>query len=261
MLLLAISPVWISRYTDNFEPAVQKSIDSAKHHLESREFDKAAKEFRQAIHTTKHKTDAYYTAILAFVQSPGRRAELCAVDFAREYLDQNDSGKLDKKLARYELCDLLMMHGQVCFHLGLKDEAFQAMERALKIYPNNPLICNDLGYLYADSDYNLRRSLQLTKIAVNAEPENAMYIDSLGWAYYKLGRYNDAVRELKKAVRLSPMEYEIRYHLGAAYAKLGMKIEALIELQKSLVLAPGYPVANELYMSLTTRVRPHPRKL
>jgi tetratricopeptide (TPR) repeat protein len=53
-----------------------------------------------------------------------------------------------------------------------------------------------------------------------------MIIDSLGWAYYRMGRYDDAVRELEKAVELKPGDPTINDHLGDAYWKVGRKLEA-----------------------------------
>jgi tetratricopeptide (TPR) repeat protein len=53
-----------------------------------------------------------------------------------------------------------------------------------------------------------------------------MIIDSLGWAYYRMGRYEDAVRELEKAVELKPGDATINDHLGDAYWKVGRKLEA-----------------------------------
>ena len=58
---------------------------------------------------------------------------------------------------------------------------------------------NDLGYLWVDQNKHLHRSLKMVEIASAAEPDNIAYRDSLGWAYYRLGRFEEAVRELKKA--------------------------------------------------------------
>jgi tetratricopeptide (TPR) repeat protein len=58
-----------------------------------------------------------------------------------------------------------------------------------------------------------------------------MIIDSLGWAYYRLGRYEDAVRELERAVELKPGDPVINDHLGDAYWKVGRRLEARFQWQ------------------------------
>ena len=62
--------------------------------------------------------------------------------------------------------------------------------------------------------------------AVELAPRDGMIIDCLGWAYYRLGRYDDAVRELEKAVELKAGDPVINDHLGDAYWKVGRKLEA-----------------------------------
>lgn len=89
----------------------------------------------------------------------------------------------------------------------------------------------------ADKGINLDESLNLIEKALKFEPENGYYIDSLGWVYFRLGRFDDALRELKRAVALSkdPVIYE---HLGDIYYELGMKEEARDQWEKSLQLDP-----------------------
>lgn len=255
MVLLAASPIWLMEPQNGFEPTVLREMKLAENYLTASDIKKASKSFRRAIDLTKHKADAYSAAISACGRIPGRRADICAADFARELITLNDSDKLDKELNKNEFIQLLMLHGQICYDLGLRDEAFQTMERAVKLSGYNPRICNHLGYLYADSNHNLNRSLYLIRIAVKAIPDEPMYVDSLGWVYYRLGRYKEAVLELRRAVLLSPVEPDLRYHLGAAYVKLGKYVEAVVELRKALAISPNHVDANKLYMHLRDHAR------
>jgi tetratricopeptide (TPR) repeat protein len=62
--------------------------------------------------------------------------------------------------------------------------------------------------------------------AVTASPNDGYIIDSLGWAYFRLGRFNDAVTQLEQAVTLRPNDPEINDHLGDAYWRVGRHLEA-----------------------------------
>jgi tetratricopeptide (TPR) repeat protein len=71
----------------------------------------------------------------------------------------------------------------------------------------------------------------MLKRAVELAPRDGMIIDSLGWAYYKLGRYEDAVRELEKAVEQKSGDPVVNDHLGDAYWKVGRRLEARFQWQ------------------------------
>ena len=73
---------------------------------------------------------------------------------------------------------------------------------------------------------NLTRALGMIQKAVQASPNDGYIIDSLGWAYYRMGRYADAVTQLEQAATLRPNDPEINDHLGDAYWQVGRKLEA-----------------------------------
>jgi tetratricopeptide (TPR) repeat protein len=87
-------------------------------------------------------------------------------------------------------------------------------------------VLNYLGYSWVDKGMNLTRALDMIQKAVQASPNDGYIIDSLGWAYYRLGRYSDAVTQLEQAATLRPNDPEINDHLGDAYWKVGRKLEA-----------------------------------
>ncbi|MEQ1900931.1 MAG: tetratricopeptide repeat protein [Devosia sp.] len=98
--------------------------------------------------------------------------------------------------------------------------------KALELNPNQPQVLNYLGYSWVDQGLNLDRALGLIQRAVAASPQDGYIIDSLGWAFYRLGRYDEAVTELERAVGLKPNDPEINDHLGDAYWRVGRKLEA-----------------------------------
>ncbi len=98
--------------------------------------------------------------------------------------------------------------------------------KALDLAPNQPQVLNYLGYSWVDQGTNLQRALTMIQKAVAAAPSDGYIINSLGWAYFRLGRFSDAVVELEQAVNLRPTDPEINDHLGDAYWRDGRKLEA-----------------------------------
>jgi len=103
----------------------------------------------------------------------------------------------------------------------LKDDLAEAeewLELVLDEFPDDVGASNDLGYLWADQDRHLQRALKMIRHAVDAEPDNTAYRDSLGWVFYRLGRYREAVVELEKAAKTEDApDALILDHLGDAY--------------------------------------------
>ncbi len=98
--------------------------------------------------------------------------------------------------------------------------------KALELNPDQPAVLNYLGYSWIDQDMNLEPALEMIEKAVEAQPQDGYIVDSLGWAFYKLGRIDEAVTTLEQAVLLRPNDAEINDHLGDAYWKAGRLYEA-----------------------------------
>ncbi|MGN6489127.1 MAG: tetratricopeptide repeat protein [Devosia sp.] len=105
-------------------------------------------------------------------------------------------------------------------------EAEADFKKALSLNPDQPQVLNYLGYSWVDQGVNLLPALEMIQKAVAASPNDGYIIDSLGWAYYRLGRYDDAVTQLEQAVQLRSTDPEINDHLGDAYWRAGRKLEA-----------------------------------
>jgi len=98
--------------------------------------------------------------------------------------------------------------------------------KALELNPDQPQALNYLGYTWVDKGMHLQRALEMIEKAVEAQPQDGYIVDSLGWAFYKLGRLDEAVDVLEQAVQLLPNDAEINDHLGDAYWKVGRHLEA-----------------------------------
>ena len=99
-------------------------------------------------------------------------------------------------------------------------------KQALTLYPDQPLVLNYLGYSWINKNLHLNKGLQMLQKAVALQPEDGYIVDSLGWAYYKLGKYHHAERLLQRAVALKPADPTLNEHLGDVEWRLGHKLEA-----------------------------------
>lgn len=266
MLLIFLVFVGIANFKppDKFEPSSQAALDKGRNYLLNGRITAAEKEFRRAIELTSRKRDVYMSIIDIHAVSGnviGRRADEHIADYLDELLLKDERKMLNEPFTKDELFGMLRSYGILCNQINRTDDAISSLEKALEIRPDDPGTANDLGYIYADNGRSLDRALKLTLQAVKANPNESMFIDSLGWAYYKLGRNRDAVRELRRAVKLCPYNADLRYHLGVAYAQLGKNVEAAIELRKSLCISPGYADARILLDTIERPSRSNSRKL
>ena len=137
-----------------------------------------------------------------------------------------------------ELRELLrearMMLAHLCQATLRAGEAERWLEEVLDEFPEDPGANNDLGYLWVEQRRHLRRGLNMIELAVQAEPENAAYRDSLGWAHYQLGHYAQAVQQLERAVKAEPNDGMMLDHLGDAYWKNGQVAQARDAWNKAL---------------------------
>ena len=108
---------------------------------------------------------------------------------------------------------------------------------------------NEIGYSYAVAGAELDRAITLLQEAVQLQPLEPAFIDSLGWAYYRMGQYWQAMFYLERAVRLAGAQnnHETYYHLGAVYARMGYTRRAAKALANALEYDPQYqPAVEEL---------------
>lgn len=121
---------------------------------------------------------------------------------------------------------------------NLWDKAEADFRKALELSPDQPDVLNYLGYSLIVRNEKLDEALKMVKRAVALSPQNGEIVDSLGWAYFKLGRYDDAVITLEQAIKLKPGEATINDHLGDAYWKVGRKLEATYQWKHALAYNP-----------------------
>jgi Tfp pilus assembly protein PilF len=129
------------------------------------------------------------------------------------------------KLAQFELESLIQngfeearvytMLGYAAWEQKDYDNSIEYYKKALAIDANNTTAMNALGYILVDSERDINKGLEFCRKAVDKVPDNAAYLDSLGWAYYKSGNVTDARNWLRRALGLAPHEELIKAHMRA----------------------------------------------
>jgi tetratricopeptide (TPR) repeat protein len=123
---------------------------------------------------------------------------------------------------------------------------------ALEIEPDHPFVLNYLGYTWVDRGEHLDEALDMIERAVNQRPLDGFITDSLGWAYYRLGRFEEAVVQLERAVEYEPGDPVINDHLGDAYWMVGRHAEARFQWRRAMSLGED---DSELIDTIQTKLQ------
>jgi tetratricopeptide (TPR) repeat protein len=142
--------------------------------------------------------------------------------------------------------------GQILKQTSGNDVAEEHYRRALEISPDYTPAANDLAYLLAHRTDNLDEALSLARLAKAAQPRNAAVLDTLGWVYFRLARYDLAIDEFRKSLRKAPDHAIVHYHLGLAYDGANQLKSAIESLEKALALDPNFPEADRARLRIAT---------
>jgi len=161
-----------------------------------------------------------------------------AIEKFEAYL-QKHGGTSFARQAQFSLSNIYVQKGEI-----RKGE--EILEKFLAENPDDPGVNNDLGYLYADQGKNLEKARSMIEKAVQAEPENAAYLDSMGWVMFKLEKFEESRVWLEKAIKLgSGGDSTIWDHLGDCHHRLKQIDQARIAWDKALKLAREEPKPDE----------------
>ncbi len=105
------------------------------------------------------------------------------------------------------------------------------LRKSLSLAPEEPSVLNYLGYSLIDRKEKLSEAISMVKRAVELKPNDGYIVDSLGWAHYQLGDYDEALTHMERAVDLKPGDPIIAEHLGDVYWRVGRKLEARFQWQ------------------------------
>lgn len=124
-------------------------------------------------------------------------------------------------------------------NLGMFNQCDSLYEIGLRRFPDNALLLNNYAYSLSERDIRLEEALMMAQKAVSFNPDNAAYLDTIGWVYYKLGQYKEAEKYIRKAVELRDNSAVVLEHMGDVYWQLGDKTQAKFFWQKALDLDTG----------------------
>jgi Tfp pilus assembly protein PilF len=177
-------------------------------YFEKGEFQKLADAMEQAKRALPRDSRVYFLLGLAYSRLEKNDQAVAALRRSLE-LKPDDMNALST-LA-------LTLDGLHCYQ-----ESDSLYERALKIDPNSHLVMNNFGYSLAERGLQLDRALEMSLKAIAAEPKNPSYLDTVGWVYFKLGKYEEARDYVAKALagEASATVFE---HMGDILFKLGKK--------------------------------------
>ncbi|MFH1692572.1 MAG: tetratricopeptide repeat protein [Candidatus Omnitrophota bacterium] len=224
-------------------------------------YTQAAGELKKVLSSAPQQDDARYILALLYVQ-------LNSYEKAIEQFEHLLKSRLDHRLqnielrrilsqlyflrgnipqARYQCGEILKLdplnqmglYFLVAIDLQESDieAAISGYQAIIENYPLDGEAKNDLAYLYSEEGINLPQALMLAETAVELDPSNGAYIDTLGWIYFKMGDFDQAILYLEKASKLT-FDPEILNHLGQAYAAKNMMSEACQAWKASLRLDP-----------------------
>jgi len=129
--------------------------------------------------------------------------------------------KTDPKKEKEERTYMFFLRGELAERQKHYEPAEQYFRQALDLDPESPMTLNYLGYMLADKGVRLKEALEMIHKAVEAEPMNGAYLDSLGWVYFKMGDYEQAEENLRQAVERDRSDPTVHDHLGDLYEKTG----------------------------------------
>jgi tetratricopeptide (TPR) repeat protein len=127
----------------------------------------------------------------------------------------------------------------ICFERAKQWPKAEAdLKMSLHLFPDQPHVLNYLGYSWIDQGFNLDEGMRMIKRAVEQRADDGYIVDSLGWAYYRLGNMEEAVKQLERAIELKPEDPTINDHLGDAYWRVGRVLEAQFQWSHARDLKP-----------------------
>ncbi len=198
-----------------------------------RDFEVASQRLAEARRLFPHS--ALFTYMHARALSFSKQHEEAMATFERALVEASSS--------QPELLDshFYMDYGLAADQAGRYVKATELLRKAIEVDPGNAADAyNALGYLWVEHDENLDEAEQLIRRALAIDPDNGAYIDSLGWLFYKKGRYEEALTELLRAAKAlgepDPVVYD---HIGDAYMALNRSAEAVLYWQKAEDLDTG----------------------
>jgi tetratricopeptide (TPR) repeat protein len=248
----------------------------AKLYEDAGKIDKAIANYEQSLLITPNHPEAYEgLALLLIDHKQPEKAVAVLTEARKRFSDQpwfafllavalSETKQLQAALGMFEEtvveaqnvqpgmlnAQFYLQYGETAEQAGLYDQAAQWLKKSLETEEDPERIAvtsNYLGYMWVDHSINIEEGGALIKRALEIEPDNGAYLDSMGWYYYRTSQFDKALPELTRAVDLTkPEDPTVYEHLGDTYFKCNEVAKAVNCWQKAVELDPANPNIPEL---------------
>jgi tetratricopeptide (TPR) repeat protein len=236
--------------------SARAAVQVVETYRQAKDLPKAEKEVQNAL--AKAPTDRTLRGVYATVLADEGKAEPAIAEMKKLLAEKKDRdgyislAQIYDKTKRYkEMAEAIdeaeklspgkddketvyFMRGAMYEKLKKYDAAEVEFRKVIDLNPDNASALNYLGYMFADRDVKLQEALNLITKALDREPGNPAYLDSLGWVYYRLGKYSEAESNLKSSLEKMGKDPTVHDHLGDVYFKQGKVKEAIAQWERSL---------------------------
>lgn len=237
----------IDKALANYRHSLLLDASEPNNHLRIAELQMRLKRFNEAVDTAriaraKFPDEPRTLYLLAIVLSQAKEHTEAMTAFAAAEAEFQQSHEELLNASFY------FSYGAAAEQAGLTEKATELLKKCIELDPNSAAQAyNYLGYMWVDRGENLEEAGEMIKKALEQEPDNGAYIDSLGWYYFKAGKFEDALRELNRAAELiKPEDPVIFEHIGDVHQAMGNLPEAIRNWEKSLTLDKNPKVTEKL---------------
>lgn len=228
-----------ARDSEDFAAGLARARAAAAAEKENPEWAAAVAEFQYR--SGDRKAAAETLEKLASSEEPER--VLAAADAYARVKDFPAAARVAREASKRfpESSEALFRLGSSLERAGTGPESEKVFLELLKMRPNDSAAQNYLGYMWADRGVNLEKAKDLLEKAVAREPRNGAYLDSLGWVYFRQGKWDAARKNLLEAHRREPDDPTIEEHLGDLLERQGEVEKAVTHWERALTLKPEEP--------------------
>jgi tetratricopeptide (TPR) repeat protein len=260
----------------------------SKIHLVRREFDRAVAAMRQALLLAPIDPRRYEEIIRTSLRASDRAGALQAAIEAEEKfpyitgftvlraITLSQAGEHVAAMMAFERAlvtaansnpelldsEFFLSYGGAAERAGHYVKAAELLKKSIALDPTRSAqACNYLGYMWAEQGQNLAEAEQFIRRALELDPGNGAYMDSLGWVFYRQGRIAEALAELLRAAEaMQEPDPIVLEHIGDVYGKLGKTADAVLYWRKALQLDPNNQLLTEKLDSHAARLASQPEQ-
>jgi tetratricopeptide (TPR) repeat protein len=229
---------------DNSRP--ENYLRLADLYLQLKQTDKAVEMMRTARGKFPDVPQIIFSLAVTLSQAKKHTEAMTAFAEAQAEAEQNNQELLTGTF--------YFQYGAAAEQAGLVDKATELLRESIRLDPAVAAEAyNYIGYMWVDRDMNLEEAGEMIKKALESEPDNGAFLDSLGWFHFKKGNYEQALKDLLRAVEnMRKEDAVVLEHLGDTYQKLGKISEALNYWQRSLSLEDSQKVKDKIDAAKST---------